>query len=296
MRKIAVIPAYNEELTIGSVVLCAKKYVDCVIVVDDGSTDTTSTIARAAGAVVLKHKRNLGKGAALQTGFKKANELNADIVVCLDADGQHPPTEIPSLIKPISEGAADVVIGSRMLEKRIKSQIPFRRRSGLRILTYTTNIGLKQKIKDTQSGFRAFSKSFVNAFSFREKGLATESEMIRFAVQKGLGIKEIPIPARYDVPKPSKISGAKHGGGVLWAILKFVTEEHPLLIFGLFGVISLLIGALFGAISMQYYYTEKVFRFGFVITSIFFIILGVLSIFTSIILNSLIRIVEKYKR
>ncbi|MEM2613688.1 MAG: glycosyltransferase family 2 protein, partial [Nitrososphaerota archaeon] len=112
-KVIACIPAYNEEKTIAKVILKTKKYVDKVIVCDDGSIDMTAEIAEALGAEVIRHERNMGYGAAISSLFKKAVEEGADIMVTLDGDGQHDPDEIPKLIKPIVEDEADVVIGSR---------------------------------------------------------------------------------------------------------------------------------------------------------------------------------------
>jgi glycosyltransferase involved in cell wall biosynthesis len=112
---IACIPAYNEEKTIAKVIIKTQKYVDKVIVCDDGSKDMTSEIAERLGAIVIKHERNMGKGEALRNLFKKAMELNADIVITLDGDGQHDPDEIPSLINTLKEEKADIIIGSRFL-------------------------------------------------------------------------------------------------------------------------------------------------------------------------------------
>ena len=119
MKTLIIIPAYNEELTIGSVVALAKKYGD-VLVVDDGSGDRTSEIAREAGAIVIRHNTNMGKGAALKTGFEYALSREYEIVVTLDADGQHNPDEIPLLMEPIIRGEADLVIGSRYLNAMLR--------------------------------------------------------------------------------------------------------------------------------------------------------------------------------
>lgn len=134
---IAIIPAYNEERFIGSVVLKAKKFVDTVMVVDDGSSDLTAEIAQTAGAVVVPMGHNRGKGAALNFGFQKARELGAHAVVILDADGQHRPEEIPTVLAPIQEERADIVVGSRYLER--KSRVPFARILGHRFFNYFTN-------------------------------------------------------------------------------------------------------------------------------------------------------------
>jgi len=113
---IACIPAFNEEGRIGGVVVQVRKYVDRVVVCDDGSVDLTGAIAEGLGAVVIRHGRNLGKGAALRSAFLRARELGADVVVMLDADGQHDPEEIPELVEPILRGEADMVVGSRYVD------------------------------------------------------------------------------------------------------------------------------------------------------------------------------------
>ncbi|MFQ6052521.1 MAG: glycosyltransferase family 2 protein, partial [Candidatus Hydrothermarchaeota archaeon] len=138
---VAALPAYNEEIAIGSVILRARKHADKVIVVDDGSEDNTAEIAELAGAIVFKHERNMGYGAAIRSCFRKARELNADILVTIDADGQHDPSEIPKLIEPIQKGEADVVIGSRFLSKQ-KYPIPLYRLLGMKVLDKTTNFFL----------------------------------------------------------------------------------------------------------------------------------------------------------
>jgi len=159
----AIVPAYNEELTIGSVVISASEFVDHVIVVDDGSTDHTAEIAEIAGAEVIKHPQNRGKGAALKTGFEAVKD--ADIIVTIDGDGQHNPREIPLLVKPIADGQTDMVNGSRYLDKK-SNGTPAYRRIGQTVLDKTTNINSGLKITDSQSGFRAFAAFTVPAFRF----------------------------------------------------------------------------------------------------------------------------------
>jgi glycosyltransferase involved in cell wall biosynthesis len=112
-RVIALIPAYNEERCIGSVILRARAYVDDVIVVDDGSRDATARVAEAAGARLIRHGENRGKGQALTTDFRAARKLRPDVLVILDSDGQHSPDEIPLLVAAMREHEADMVVGSR---------------------------------------------------------------------------------------------------------------------------------------------------------------------------------------
>ena len=221
MKIIAGIPAYNEENFIGKVIKETKKYVDNVIVVDDGSIDKTSEIAKNNGALVIRHKKNKGKGIAVNKIFDKSRDIKADILVLLDADGQHQPEEIPSLIKPIINNKADIVIGSRFLN--IKNFIPFYRKIGLYILTILTNFGSKIKVTDSQSGFRAFSKRAINNLYFKEKGLAVESEMQFLAKKNKLKILEIPINTTYE--ERAKRNPLFHGFGVLIRVVLLILRK-----------------------------------------------------------------------
>ena len=193
-----ILPAYNEEVSIGSIVLLTRFYADNVIVVDDGSADRTAEIARKAGAEVIIHKTNTGKGGALKTGFKAAAEMGADIIVTMDSDGQHNPADIPKLIAPIIEGNADIVNGSRYLNGLGKNT-PIYRRVGQTMLDRVTNVSSGVKITDSQSGFRAFTASTVDIFRFDAQGMGIESEMLADAGKAGLRIKEVEIGVRYDV-------------------------------------------------------------------------------------------------
>jgi glycosyltransferase involved in cell wall biosynthesis len=260
--KIAIIAALNEEETIGTVVIKTKRYVDKVIVVDDGSKDKTAEVAQLAGAEVVSHIENRGKGQALKTGFERADELAADIVVCIDADFQHNPDDIPTVIAPILEGEADMVIGSRFLNKDHKKDIPRYRRLGQWILTTTTNLDSDIKITDSQSGFRAFSKDILRKFKFGQKGLSIESEMIKDAMDNDIKIKEVPISMRYEGLETSTETPGKHGWGVLNYILKIVMEKRPLLVFGISGMILLIIGLVFGLYSIDFYFANNFVPFG----------------------------------
>jgi glycosyltransferase involved in cell wall biosynthesis len=129
------IPAYNEEKTIARVVLGAQKHAHIVVVCDDGSNDLTGEIAERLGAVVVRHEKNSGYGVALQSLFKRARELNADVLVTLDSDGQHDPAQIPLLVKPIEDRAAEVVVGSRFIDKNGTAEMPAYRQLGVKVIT-----------------------------------------------------------------------------------------------------------------------------------------------------------------
>lgn len=199
MSKIAaLLPAFNEEISIGSVVLQTKRFVDRVIVIDDGSNDRTAEVAKMAGAEVIRHPSNMGKGAALRTGFESLN--GETVIVTIDADGQHDPSDIPRIVEPILKGEADMVNGSRYINGN-KKDTPFYRRIGQIVLDKATSLNSSLDITDSQSGLRAFSSKKRDVFRFKQSGLAIESEMLADAAEAGLRIKEVEIGVRYDVDR-----------------------------------------------------------------------------------------------
>jgi glycosyltransferase involved in cell wall biosynthesis len=217
LKVIAAIPAYNEANHIISIIKETWRYVDQVFVIDDGSTDGTGEIAEAAGATVIKHDHNQGKGAAINSAFGIARELQPTAMVLLDGDGQHSPEEIPFLLDPVLSGEVDMVVGSRFLRN---NRIPKYRMLGQAILTLTTNIGTGIKISDTQSGFRSFSQKAINNMSFRESGFAVESEMQFEARKYNLKVAEVPIATNYD--EKVKRSPVVHGLGVFFRVLNLI--------------------------------------------------------------------------
>ena len=156
-----VIPALNEEATIADVVRGALPFVDDIIVVDDGSVDRTAELAEKAGAYVIKHPRSAGQWSALRTGFKEALRRKYDIVITMDADGQHDPADIPRLLKPIKAGRADLVIGSR-LKGRLVAMIPYRY-MGIRFFSKLLSIFMRESLTDVTSGFRAYRSWLLEA-------------------------------------------------------------------------------------------------------------------------------------
>ncbi len=216
VKSVAIIPAYNEEVALGSIILRTLQYVDEVIIVNDGSDDKTVDVAKLAGAEIINHATNLGKGEALKSGFSAIGD--ADVVVTIDADGQHNPDEIPSLIKPIIEDGADLVNGSRYMNGP-EENTPAYRRVGQQVLDNATNISAGIKVTDSQSGFRAFSPAACKVFRFYDTGFGIESEMLVDVAEAGLKIVEVPITVRYDVDGSTK-NPVTHGVGVLLKITK----------------------------------------------------------------------------
>lgn len=284
-----VIPAYNEAKMIADVVVGALKYADEVVVVDDGSLDNTSYVAIAAGAKVIRLPKNCGKGVALTIGLKTVAMNGADVIVCLDGDGQHDPDEIPRVALPVIRGEADVVVGSRFLDSKGSKEIPAYRQVGQTILTKATNIGSGKSVRitDSQSGFRALSRNAVLKMELTEEGMGIESEILIDASKIGFKIKEVPISCKYTGLDTSQLTPGKHGMSVLSSILRMIRDEHPLLFFGVGGLILSLIGISCGLFSLYEFIMVKALPFLPSLVAVLFFFLGVLSIFSGIILNSL---------
>ena len=287
-----ILPAYNEEVSIGSIVLLTKNYVDKVIVVDDGSTDRTAELARKAGAEVIVHEVNMGKGRALKTGFEAAE--GADIIVTMDSDGQHNPTEIPKLVAPIIEGDADMVNGSRYMMKHTDKNTPAYRRVGQIILDRVTNINSGIKITDSQSGFRAFAASTKDIFRFNAQGMAIESEMLIDAGKSSLRITEVKIGVRYDVGCSTK-KPVQHGLEVLVLILKDMEFNKPLLYFTISGTFLGLGGLFMGTFFLQTFIMGGKLNFGPTMFMVLLIVLGSFLALTGILLHSLSEILKDVK-
>jgi len=289
----AVIPAYNEQIALGSVVLQARQYVDRVIVVDDGSTDKTADVARMAGAEVIQLEENTGKAYALLLGLKKARELGCKAVVMLDADGQHHTRDIPRIAAWAMKGDADLVIGSRFIEKT--GNIPLYRKVGQTTLNLMTNFGTQKKVSDTQSGFRALSRNALDYLDFKSDGYNVESDMIAHFVSQGLVLREVPIDVRYEVPNKHKKNPVTHGMGVMGRLINLISYRRPLLAFGIPGFLIIVVGLLFGSWAFAEYYTTSKFSFVLSMLSAVLLILGLLLVIAGLILNTLVRIVNECK-
>lgn len=193
MKVVALIPAYNEASTIASVLNETRAFVDEVIVVNDGSTDRTAELAQAQGAMVVSHLINRGLGAAIGTGFALAVKRGADVVITLDADGQHDPAEIPSFVAAIERGA-EVVIGTRM---RHRVGMPWYRQIAQVIGNLTTLVLFGAWVSDSQSGYRAFTKSALSKIRIKTNRMEVSSELIAEAKTHQLTLVEVPIKAIY---------------------------------------------------------------------------------------------------
>ncbi len=239
-----IIPAYNEELTIGSVVLRARMFADTVIVVDDGSSDRTAETATMAGARVLRMKVNSGKAAAVMRGFAELESVDYTVAVMMDADGQHYPEDLPKVIAPIMTDQADLVIGSRFIDGG--AEVPAYRRLGQKVLDRFTNLGSGVRIGDTQSGFRAMGRKGAQNMDFRSSGYSIESAMIMHFASRGLRITEVPISVSYDVPNKHKKNPLSMGFGLISGLVSELGQRRPLLFFGAPGTAMAAAGLIMG--------------------------------------------------
>lgn len=277
-----VIPAYNEERFIGSVVLKVRKFPVQVIVVDDGSSDDTRDVALAAGATVICHTANRGKGQALNSGFAEARKLNPAAIVMIDGDGQHLPEQMEKLVRPILEQGADIVIGSRYLQK--PEGVPAHRVLGHRFFNLVTRTTSGVKASDSQSGYRAFSPKAYNADLFHTSNFTVESEMQFLAREHGLKVVDVPITIRYtDKPKRSPW---QQGMSVLNGILRLTGMYRPLLFFAGTGLVIMLLGLGLGIYVVDIYYRVKDLAVGYAILSVLLTIVGMLGVTTGVILHS----------
>lgn len=281
---IALIAAYNEARFIGSVVISARRHVETVIVVNDGSQDETSAIARSAGAVVIDLPENRGKSMAIQQGLEAALSYpNARGIVLLDGDGQHDPTEILAIVEPILHEGADIVVGSRF--KEIRSAIPWWRQIGQHGLTWATNVASGVALSDSQSGFRALSVDAARSLTFRGRGFSVESEMQFAAREYGLTIQEVPISCVY--AEPPKRNPVSHGMQVLDGILKMVLQMRPLFFFGILAAVVLVSGFLLGLRVVTTFQSSAQLAVGTGLLTVMLIIMGSIFLSTGFTLHSI---------
>lgn len=287
------IPAYNEEVAIGSIVLKARQFADETVVVDDGSTDNTAQLAARTGATVISHEENRGKGVAINTLFEYASDRDWDALVLMDGDGQHAPDEIPQVAKPVLDGDADLVIGSRYLDEGGSRSTPRYRRIGQRVLDSVIAGSTQTDITDSQSGFRALSPDAVSSMNLGTNGFSVESEMIESAVFADLEVAEQSVSVRYDVINSSTLNPIRHGIGVLVFLVQLVRDRHPMVFFGLPGLIMIVGGVVFGADAITAFqgaggtYPTR-FLTGSLLT-----ILGVVGLFSGLVLNQIKRLLAR---
>jgi glycosyltransferase involved in cell wall biosynthesis len=293
VRIFVCIPAYNEEKSIAEVVREAQIYATKVIVCDDGSSDQTYQKATEAGATVIRHSENMGKGEALKTAFRECMNYDVDFVVTIDGDRQHDPSDITRLISPLKEGRADVVIGSRFLGS--KSDIPSYRQAGLSIIGKLEKYLTRIEITDSQSGFRAYLGSVLPIISdFRSSDFGVESEQIGIIRQHGLRVAEVPVTIKYaGLAHTSKAHPLAQGSQIISSILKVALERRPLLIFGTTGLIFIAISVVFGIQLIQLFNETRYFSLPLSFLSTSLAIVGLLLLVAAIVLHSNNRVRDR---
>jgi len=284
------IPAYNEERNIAKLIVKLQKITDKIIVCNDGSSDLTSEIAEKMGAIVINHPKNLGYGAGIRSIFLKAKEIDSDILVTFDADGQHRVEDIQTVVEPIIKNEADVVIGSRFLGNN--KEVPGYRKAGIKTITSVTNTAMDSKITDSQSGFRAYNKRALKDVVPSDYGMGVSTEILIKANKMGFKIKEVPITILYE-GDTSTHHPVSHGASVILSTMKFISIEHPLKFYGIPGLVFLGIGLFFLVWTIQVFGETRQIITNISLIGIGSIILGTMLTMTAIMLYSLVNVVRE---
>ena len=286
MLKIACIPAFNEEKVIKDVIQRCKSHVDEIIVCDDGSTDKTSEVVTKAGATLLQHKQNYGKGEAMKTLFAHAKKIGADVMVTIDGDGQFLPEEIPNIVKPIIENEVDIVIGYRFDDNE---EMPSYRKIGNKMLDKFTNLASELPFRDTQGGFRSYSKNAINSINITTKGFGVDSEILVNASKKGLKIVEIKVTVIYNTGNSTSTkSPINHSTEVVRSLLEIIAINHPLRFLGLPGIGLIIIGVIFAIFVLVTFNEIRYFSIPYTLISMATLMTGIILLLMSVVLFSIV--------
>ena len=270
------IPAYNEEKNIAGIIIKLKKITDSIIVCDDGSDDSTAIIAENSGAYVIKHTVNKGKGAAMKSLFKYALHSQADVIVTIDGDGQFLPEEMEKLCKPIISGESDIVVGYRFDDN---DEMPHYRKIGNKFLDQLSNISSNLSLRDTQSGFRAYSIDAIKKINFSTDGFAADAEILIDASKKGLRISEEKVTVLYNVgSKTSTKNPLIHGTEVAASLIEQILIKNPLRYLGLPGVMSIILGIITSSYLITIFNETRYFSIPYTLLSSFLLIFGTMLI------------------
>ena len=291
MKIIIGIPAFNEEKNIAGIITKLSDITDTIIVCNDGSSDLTSDIAEKMGAFVINHEKNLGYGAAIRSIFLKAKELDGDILVTFDADGQHRIEDVEKVTKPIIDQEADLVIGSRFLDESEK-EVPQYRKVGIKVITKITNASIKEQLTDSQSGFRAYSKKVLAELNPSELGMGISTEILIKASSKNFRITEVPIKILY-TGDTSTHNPVSHGSSVILSTIKYTSIEHPLKFYGIPSMILFIIGISFTYLSAEYYAEIGRLNTNLTIIAAGTVLIAIVLLITSILLYSLVSVVRE---
>jgi len=285
MSILVCIPVFNEGKVIDKVIKDCLKFSNEVVVCDDGSMDNTYEVADSAGAGVIRHEKNIGKGESLRSLFKFARHSNHDIIVTIDGDGQFIPEEIPKLVKSIKENKSDLVIGYRFDDT---TEIPNYRRFGNKMLDKMTNMVEEISVRDTQSGFRAYSRKVIDDIEFKMKGFGADAEILIDAAKKGYRLSEEKITVIYDTgTKTSTKNPISHTGEVISSLVEITAVRSPLKFMGIPGII-LMIAGLYFTINVAVTFSEiGYFSIPFTLIGATCLALGLILFLMSILLFSI---------
>ena len=250
--------------------------------------DYTSELAKKEGAIVLQHEKNQGYGSAIATLFDYSRKENADVMVTIDADGQHDPNEIPLLFGAIEKHKVDVAIGSRFLND---NDTPAYRKAGIKIITSATNYSTNLKVSDSQSGFRAYSNLAINEIVPTETGMSVSTEILLKVSNKGLSLAEVPITISYDGDTSTQ-NPVSHGTSVFATTMKYVSIRHPLLFYGLPGIILFLSGIGLGMSFIDAYLYQQQIFYGSLFGSILLILIGAILSLAAVLLYSMANLMR----
>ncbi|MEZ4826707.1 MAG: glycosyltransferase family 2 protein [Bacteroidia bacterium] len=214
-RTLVIVPAYNEAAVIWQTVTGLLHAGWKVVVVDDGSTDDTTDRLRDVAIHYIRHEINLGQGAALMTGMVYANRAGADFVVHFDADGQHRVADIDRMIAVLENGAADIVMGSRFLDRESRSKVPFSRRILLKTAVLVNFLYSGLWLTDAHNGLRAMNRLALEKIKLRENGMAHATEILTEIRKHKLRWKEIPVEVVYSPYARGKGQSALDALGIL---------------------------------------------------------------------------------
>jgi glycosyltransferase involved in cell wall biosynthesis len=241
----------------------------------------TGEIASNLGVQVIRHDSNFGKGRALESLVAAAKILDPEVVVTIDGDDQHDPEDIPEVIEPVLSGQADIVIGVRPMDS---GSMPRDRVFGNKVLDQLTSARAGRTLHDTQSGFRAYSAAALSKLSFRQDGMAVESQTLIDALDHGLRIREVPVSVRYDNTR-RKRSRITHFSEVVDYVITRTIIDSPLLYLGLPGMVSIVAGVVAGVRVIDLFLPTHLVATGTAIVAAVLIISGTVLVATSLILK-----------
>ena len=287
------LPAYNEEWKIGKIISGLQELNYSIIVCNDGSSDQTGAIAEEMGAIVVNHQKNMGYGAAIKSIFLKAKEINSDFLITFDADGQHNISDISDILKPLISMDADIVIGSRFLGEG-EDKIPKYRKFGIKAINKISSLSQDLNVKDTQSGFRGYSKKALEVINPIENGMGISTEILMKASKKDLKMVEIPIVINYE-GDTSTHNPASHGISVVLSTMKFTALDHPLKFYGIPGLVFIIVGLFFMVWTLHEFSIHRTIITNIALIAVGSTILGTIFLLTSIILYSIVSLIREQK-